>query len=108
MTQAIRQAIIYCKTHDLMGSYFTENENEVFDMVNFKWDQSRALEIAKEDGIAIGEARGRAEEQENTTIRHIKVLMQKTGLNIDAAMDMLDIPERNRSRYAEIIQKDLH
>lgn len=23
-------------------------------MVNFKWDQKRALEVAKEDGISIG------------------------------------------------------
>ena len=27
-------------------------------MVNFKWNQKRALEVAKEDGISIGEARG--------------------------------------------------
>ena len=26
----------------------------MFDMVNFKWDQKRALEVAKEDGISIG------------------------------------------------------
>ena len=51
---AIRQAITYCKTHDLMGDYFQKNESEVFDMVNFKWDQKRALEVAKEDGISIG------------------------------------------------------
>ena len=44
---AIRQAITYCKTHDLMGDYFQKNESEVFDMVNFKWDQKRALEVAK-------------------------------------------------------------
>jgi len=47
---AIRQAITYCKTHDIMADYFQKNESEVFDMVNFKWDQKRALEIAKEDG----------------------------------------------------------
>ena len=29
-------------------------------MVNFKWNQKRALEVAKEDGISIGEARGEA------------------------------------------------
>ena len=47
---AIRQAITYCKTHDIMTDYFQKNESEVFDMVNFKWDQKRALEVAKEDG----------------------------------------------------------
>ena len=58
LTQAIRQAIAYCKTHDLMADYFAENEKEVFDMVNYKWDQKRALEIAKEDGVAEGLEKG--------------------------------------------------
>lgn len=57
---AIRQAITYCKTHDIMTDYFQKNESEVFDMVNFKWDQKRALEVAMEDGEARGEARGEA------------------------------------------------
>ncbi|RHM53851.1 Rpn family recombination-promoting nuclease/putative transposase [Mitsuokella sp. AF33-22] len=52
---AIRQAITYCKTHDILADYFQKNESEVFDMVNFKWDQKRALEVAKEDGFADGE-----------------------------------------------------
>ncbi|WP_432647797.1 hypothetical protein [Mitsuokella sp.] len=47
-----------------MADYFAENEKEVFDMVNFKWDQKRALEIAEEDGVAKGRAEGRAEGRE--------------------------------------------
>lgn len=46
---AIREAITYCKTHDILAEYFQKNESEVFDMVSFKWDQKRAIEIAKED-----------------------------------------------------------
>lgn len=32
----------YKETHDLMADYFQKNESEVFDMVNFKWNQKRA------------------------------------------------------------------
>lgn len=46
---AIREAITYCKTHEVLAEYFQKNESEVFDMVSFKWDQKRAIEIAKED-----------------------------------------------------------
>lgn len=39
-----------------MADYFQKNEREVFDMVNFKWDQKRALEevrkISKDNGLA--------------------------------------------------------
>ena len=46
---AIKRAIRYCETHDLMKEYFTQNESEVFDMVNFKWDDQRAREVAQEE-----------------------------------------------------------
>ncbi len=35
--------------HTVLAEYFQKNESEVFDMVSFKWDQKRAIEIAKED-----------------------------------------------------------
>ena len=34
--------------------YNESKKKDAFDMVNFKWDQKRALEVAKEDGISIG------------------------------------------------------
>lgn len=61
LSTAIRQAIAYCKTHDILADYFQKNESEVFDMVNFKWDQKRALEIAKEDSFANGKEEGKEE-----------------------------------------------
>ena len=35
--------------HTVLAEYFQKNESEVFDMVSFKWEQKRAIEIAKED-----------------------------------------------------------
>lgn len=46
---AIKRAIRYCETHDLMKEYFTQNEREVFDMVTFKWDDKKAREVAREE-----------------------------------------------------------
>ena len=86
---AIRQAITYCKTHDLMADYFQKNESEVFDMVNFKWEQKRALEVAKEDGIAIGEARRNKREMINVAISllqdgiPLKSIMKSTHLSLE-------------------------
>jgi len=61
LKKAIRMAITYCEGHDLMKEFFEANENEVLDMVNFNWDQNRAIEVAKEDGKAEGYEKGRAE-----------------------------------------------
>ena len=41
--------LLTIKIHDVLAEYFQKNESEVFDMVSFKWDQKRAIEIAKED-----------------------------------------------------------
>lgn len=70
---AIRQAISYCKTHDILTEYFQKNESEVFDMVNFKWDQKRAIEIAKEDSLAEGIAIG----EHNTAVKFALFLLKK-------------------------------
>ena len=51
-----------------MTDYFQKNESEVFDMVNFKWDQKRALEVAMEDG----EARGKRNAMKEVTLKLLK------------------------------------
>lgn len=91
---AIRQAITYCKTHDLMADYFQKNESEVFNMVNFKWDQKRALEVAKEDGVAIGEARGEARGKllgERNAMMKVALSLLKKGLPVGVITDSTNL-----------------
>jgi len=47
--QAIASAIKYCKEHGLLADYFAKKEQEVFDMVSFKWDWNRAMEVRAEE-----------------------------------------------------------
>lgn len=59
-------------------------------------------------GEARGEARGEAKERDSITVKHVQALMRKSGLTVDAAMDILDVPKADRPRYAEIIKKGIH
>lgn len=59
-------------------------------MVNFKWDQKRALEIAKEDGIAIGEARGEARGERKATMK-IALSLLKKGLPVGVITDSTNL-----------------
>lgn len=51
-------------------------------MVNFKWNQKRALEVAKEDGISIGEARGEARGEVRGKLIGERNAMMKVALSL--------------------------
>lgn len=104
---AIKQAIRYCETHDLMADYFTANEQEVFDMVTFKWDDKKAVEIAKEDGIAIGEARGEARGEtrgeERALTKSIRAIMDTFHVTAEKAMEILKIDKSQWGKYLTLL-----
>ena len=49
-----------------------------------------------------------ASAREETKLEDIKTLMRKGNLSLEAAMDLLDIPEAEQTKYAKLIQKGLH
>ena len=52
LRQAITSAIRYCKEHNLLADYFAQKEQkEVFDMVSFKWDWNKAMEVRAEEAV---------------------------------------------------------
>lgn len=107
LAKAIKQAIRYCETHDLMAEYFTKNEQEVFDMVTFKWDDKRALEIAREEGEekgrAEGHAAGRAEGEEKAQMGSIRSLMKNAGVTAEKAMELLSIDKSLWKKYSALL-----
>ena len=55
LRQAVVAAIRYCKENDLLADYFaTKEQEEVFDMVNFKWDWNRAMEVRVAEAMEEG------------------------------------------------------
>jgi len=77
LEEAVSLAVRYCVENDYLGDYFRQRQKEeVFDMMNFVWDQERALEIraeeaaaeaakeAMQEGMAKGMAQGVAEAQQ--------------------------------------------
>lgn len=49
LDDAVKAAILYCESHDLMAEYFRKHESEVCDMVNFEWNAERAKEVTREE-----------------------------------------------------------
>ena len=86
---AIKSAIRYCETHNLMVDYFKANEQEVFDMVSFKWDNQRALEIAHEEA-----------KQETRCEVALDMLKHNFPLNLVASISKLSLEQLRKMAQA--------
>ena len=100
MESSVRQAIQYCIDHDWLREYFKQKqESEVFDMVNFVWNQDRALQIRAEEAMQEGIEKGREEMQ----IFSIRKLMKNQAWTAEKAMEVLEIPKSERVRYRALL-----
>lgn len=98
-------AIRDIKITTLRGTFFDE---EVFDMVSFKWDPEVAMQVrmeeAQERGEKLGEKRGERRGEKRgamqATLTSIRSLMKKLHMTAVEAMDTLEIPATEREKYA--------
>ena len=113
---AVGDAVRYCVVHDYLEEYFRQkHKEEVFDMLNFAWDQERALEVrakeAREDGrqeglsqgLSQGLSEGLSQGLENGLVISIRSMMEKLGISMEKAMDVLQIPTTERAKYATLV-----
>ena len=90
LRQAISQAIKYCKEHDLLADYFARKEQEeVFDMVSFKWDWDRAMEV-------------RAEEAADAKTTEVVINMLKKHYSCDEIVELAGTTKDNIIRIAQM------
>ena len=68
-------------------------------MLNFAWDQERALEVRAEEARADGRQEGR---QEGLTASICSV-MHSMNFSVEKAMDVLQIPADERAKYAALV-----
>ena len=68
-------------------------------MLNFVWDQERALEVRAEEARADGRQEGR---QEGLTAS-IRNVMHSMNFSVEKAMDVLQIPADERAKYAALV-----
>jgi hypothetical protein len=85
-------------------------------MLNFAWDQERALEVRAEEAMEKGRREGRQEglekgleqglEQglEKGLTASIRKMVERLGVSIEKAMDVLEIPTGERAKYAMLVK----
>ena len=95
---AIKKAIRYCESHELMADYFQNHESEVLDMVNFEWNADRAKEVAREEGRVEGREEGRIEGSIETAKKMtnqfvLSLLKNKAPMNLITESTQLSVEE---------------
>ena len=101
---AVGEAVRYCIANDYLGEYFRQkHKEEVFDMLNFAWDQERALEVRAKEAWENGRQEGLSQGVLETTIASIRNVMKSMNFSVEKAMDVLQIPMAEREKYAALV-----
>lgn len=101
---AVGEAVRYCIANDYLGEYFRQkHKEEVFDMLNFAWDQERALEVRAKEARENGRQEGLSQGVLETTIASIRNVMKSMNFSVEKAMDVLQIPMAEREKYAALV-----
>jgi len=59
--EAVKKAIQYCQKHDILKEFLEIHGSEVLNMLLTEWNLEEAKQVWYEDGITIGEVKGRTE-----------------------------------------------
>jgi hypothetical protein len=105
LARAVPEAIRYCIAHNYLPEYFTNKlEKEVFDMVNFEWDEELARQVRAEEAWEDGMESGRQQGMQQALAASIGNLMKSMNFSVEKAMDVLQIPPAERAKYAALVQ----
>ena len=72
-------------------------------MLNFAWDQERALEVRAKEARENGRQEGLSQGVLETTIASIRNVMKSMNFSVEKAMDVLQIPMAEREKYAALV-----
>ena len=85
---ALAHTMEHCISHDIMREFLTEHEQEVVDMYSMNWKERAAREAAVEDGIILGEKKGRDEERKSS-IRTLILSLKDLSIDQSKAIEQV-------------------
>ncbi len=88
LSEAIRQAALYCETNDIMQPFLKKNVSEVENMLLTEWNWDDAMKVEREEGREEGRIEGRKE--------NIKVMLKFIPVEQIAKEMNMTVDEINR------------
>ena len=93
-TEAMRQAVKYCRDNDILKKFLEENATEVISMLLTEWNMDDALAVRFEEGMEEGREKGREEGMEKVARNALAeglspdVIRTITGLDTETIMTL--------------------
>jgi len=99
--EAIKQAVKYCRDHDILKEFMEKNSSEVFNMLLSEWNMDDALAVrfeegweggreeGREEGVEVGLERGREEREKELALNALakglplELIHDLTGLDLE-------------------------
>lgn len=105
LAEAMEEAVSWCIHEDILAEFLRKNRAEVISMGIYEFDEEKYIRMerqeAKEEGIQLGIQSGIQTGIQNG----IQKLIRNLHMTAEEAMDVLEIPEAERSKYRSSIQK---
>lgn len=103
LEEAVERAIEECIRDDVLREFLLRQRAEVVKMSIYEYDEERELKLIRADERALGEEIGKEIGEEIGKAENIKKMIKNLNMSAEQAMDVLEIPEEERSRYLELI-----
>ena len=78
------EAVDECIKDDVLSDFFIKHRDEVIDVSIFEYDEEGVMDVMREEGRA------------DATLKDIRNIMTKLNKSADEAMDILDVPIKER------------
>lgn len=85
---AVIEAVDECIKDDVLSDFFIKHRDEVIDVSIFEYDEEGVMDVMREEGREEGRA--------DATLKDIRNIMTKLNKSADEAMDILDVPIKER------------
>lgn len=95
--EAVEKAVDECIRNDVLAAIFRKNRGEIVDSILTEWDEEEYRDYLKEEGIKIGEERGKIE----TTIEMCQEFRFSKEDTMDRIIKKFSLKEEDAKKYME-------
>ena len=116
ISEELKEVIRYLNDGTVSGQYSKEldtavtaiksNEERRLEYMTLAMHDMEIREEAREEGRIEGREEGREEGKENATVTGLRTVMKKMKLSAEKAMDFMDIPAEDQSKYALLLKEE--